>query len=468
MLTAGGHDRPAIRESELTSSYTPPDDLWEVNRTLQLDEPLEGPTDPRWVDTETARGEYSLRSLYRALGVEGVERESPLSLRRPPTRGYYLFCGHRGCGKSTELRRIRSDLHAPDVFYVTFADAARDLDPNNLSYQDVLLHLAAKLTERLDEDGVAIDQVHLGRLQSWFDQRVQEESEIEELTRHVKTGAQIAPGLPFLVKLLAEISTAFKTNATHKETLRRTLKNYFSSFAEALNHLIIAAEETLRREGRERRILFMVDGTDQLSEEDALEFFIKDVHQLQQVRALFVYCAPIHLSYEATAIQHNFSGVFRLPMIKIENAGNAARPAGRQAMRDLLHLRAAPALFDNGVADYLIDNSGGHPRDLLRLLQLAFQYAEHDRFDADAARHAVRATASVFRRILTREDYRLLAAIDNGVEHPPSDDPERARHLLYNLALLEYNDYFWRSHPAVRLNDAYLDARRVIEEAGNG
>ncbi|MCY3843284.1 MAG: hypothetical protein OXH69_07040 [Acidobacteria bacterium] len=110
----------------LTASYVPPADLWEVNRALQLDEPLEGPTDARWVDTEAARGEYSLRSLYRALGVEGADPDSPRSLRQAPTRGYYLFCGHRGCGKSTELRRIRNDLHAPDIYYVVFADAARE------------------------------------------------------------------------------------------------------------------------------------------------------------------------------------------------------------------------------------------------------------------------------------------------------------------------------------------------------
>lgn len=452
----------------LSSPYTPPDDLWEVNRTLQLDEPLDGSNDPRWVDTEEARGEYSLRSLYRALGVEATDRPSTRRLRTPPDRGYYLFCGHRGCGKSTELRRIRNDLHAPDVYYVAFADAARDLDPNNLRYQDVLLHLAATLTKLLEDDEVAIDDVHLERLRSWFDQRVQEQAEIEELTRQVKAGGQFGTGLPYLGKLLAAISTAFKTNATHKEVLRRTLKNYFSDFADAFNHLIAAAEGALRQADKGSRILFMIDGTDRLSEEDAHAFFITDVHQLQQVHALFIYCAPIHLIYEAVAIQQNF-GVFRLPMLKIRNAGDSANEAGRRAMQDLLFRRAAPELFDNGVADYLIEHSGGHPRDLLRLLQQTFQYAEHDRFDNAAAQRAVRETASMFRRILEPGDYRLLAEIDStGSKVEQTQSSARARHLLYNLALLEYNDYYWRSHPAVRTTVAYRNARRLIDEAGSG
>ena len=348
MLTAGGHDRPAIRESELTSSYTPPDDLWKVNRTLQLDEPLEGPNDPRWVDTEEARGEYSLRSFYRALGVEGAANEAARRLNNPPDRGYYLFCGHRGCGKSTELRHIREDLHRPGVYYVAFADAARDLDPNNLRYQDVLLHLAATLTRQLEEDGVAIGTVHLERLERWFDDRVREQTDIAELTSQVKVAAQVGTGLPFLGRLLAAISAGFKTNATYKETLRSALKNHFSDFAGAFNHLIAAAEDALHDGERGGRILFMVDGTDRLSEEDAHAFFITDIHQLQQVKGMFVYCAPVHLIYDATAVQQNFSGVFRLPMIKTESAGRSREPAGRRAMRDLLHLRAARELFDDG------------------------------------------------------------------------------------------------------------------------
>lgn len=453
----------------MSSPYKPPDDLWKVNQSLQLNEPLDGSKDPRWVDTEEARGEYSLRPLYRALGIEGADGKSPLQLRNPPVSGYYLFCGHRGCGKSTELRRIRNDLHAADVYYVAFADASRELDPNNLRYQDVLLHLAATLTRRLEEDGVGIDPVHLDRLQSWFDQRVQEQSEIEELTSQVKTGAQVTAGLPYLGKLLAEISTAFKTNATYKETLRRTLKNYFSDFAEAFNHLISAAEDVLSEAGKGSRILFMLDGTDRLPEEDAHAFFITDVHQLQQIKALFVYCAPIHLIYEAASIEQNFDDVFRLPMIKLQNADGSAHETGRRAMHELLFRRAAANLFDEGVADYLIDHSGGHARGLLRLLQQTFQYAEHDRFDDAAARRAVGETTSMFRRILEPEDYRLLVEIDSidwNVEQPAST--ERTRRLLYNLALLEYNDHYWRSHPTIGATAAYRNARRLIDEAGNG
>ena len=61
------------------------------------------------------------------------------------------FCVHRGCGKSTELRRLRDDLNAPDAYYVVFTDATQELDIHYPRHQDILLHLASKLMERLGD-----------------------------------------------------------------------------------------------------------------------------------------------------------------------------------------------------------------------------------------------------------------------------------------------------------------------------
>ena len=447
------------------SEWTPPDSLWEVNRRLQLDEPLEGPDDARWVDTGVARGEYSHRPLYRVLGVKETADASHRELKAAPDRGYYLFCGHRGCGKSTELRRIRQDLHRSSLYYVVLADAARNLDPNNLRYQDILLHLAAALTRQLQDDEVDINPAYVQRLEQWFADRVEVHEETEEFARQAKAGARVEAGLPFVGKLFAEISNAFKTNSSYKQVLRQTLQNHFTDFADAFNHLIEAADKGVQQANRGQRILFIIDGTDRLHEDDARAFFITDVHQLQQVRGLFVYCAPIHLIYEGNTIEQDFSRVFKLPMIKIENTDGSRNSAGCDAMRAMLFRRAAKSLFDDGVADKLISYSGGHPRDLLRLLQQAFQYAEHDRFDGAAAERAVSETAGMFRRILEPEDYRLLAEIDStdwAVEQPAST--KRTRQLLYDLALLEYNDHYWRSHPAVRMTAAYQHTTRLIHE----
>ena len=131
-------------------------------------------------------------------------------------------------------------------------------------------------------------------------------------------------------------------------------------------------------------------------------------------------------------------------MIRVEEKDGLPNSLGLDAMRQMLLRRAHEDLFEHGVVDYLVQHCGGHPRDLLRLLQGAFSHAERERFDMDGARKAVLDLSSDFRRMLQPADYLRLACIDID---QAQEDAERSQWLLYNLALLEYNDFYWRSHP---------------------
>ncbi len=432
------------------TDYEPPKDIWEVNAKLRFDEPLNGDEDPRWVDTHAARGGASLDRLTKMLGVDMATGK----LRNAPERGYYLFCGHRGSGKSTELRHIGNQLNKPEIYHVVLADAALELDVHNLRYQDILFHLAGKLLESLHKRGVHIDPVHLRNLDDWFTEHVEKSETTRNFAMEAKAGVEASLTIPVLAKVFARISTTFQANATHKEELRRTLRNYFSDFASAFNHFIEAAQSELGQP-----ILFVVDGTDRLGEEDALAFFTTDVHQLQQVHGLFIYCAPIRLAYQGNALGGDFDEVFHLPMIRVEEEDGSPNDGGRETMRRMLLRRAHEDLFEPDVVDYLVQHCGGHPRDLLRLLQGAFSHAEGERFDLHGARRAVGDIGSDFRRILSPDHYRHLARVDIG--EVPSD-AARSRWLLYNLALLEYNDFYWRSHPAIRETSAYMAAKMSL------
>ena len=436
------------------TGYVPPRDIWEVNATLRFHEPLNGDEDPRWVDTHAARGGASLDRLTKMLGVDMATGK----LRNAPKSGYYLFCGHRGSGKSTELRHIGNQLNRPDIYHVVLADAALELDVHNLRYQDILFHLAGKLAESLNKRGVHIDSVHLRNLDDWFTERVEKSEATRNFAMEAKAGVEANLTIPVLAKVFARISTTFQANTTHKEELRRTLRNYFADFASAFNQFIGAAQRKLGQP-----ILFVVDGTDRLGEEDALAFFTTDVHQLQQVRGLFIYCAPIRLAYQGNALGGDFDEVFYLPMIRVEEKDGSPNDDGRETMRRMLLRRAHEDLFEPGVVDYLVQHCGGHPRDLLHLLHGAFSHAEGERFDADGARKAVRDLSSDFRRMLRQADYLHLAGVDTGREQ----DDDRSQWLLYNLALLEYNDFYWRSHPAIRETSAYIEAKESLLSGGN-
>lgn len=434
------------------TEYEAPKDIWHVNATLQVNEPLDGAKDQRWVDTSNVRGEASLRHIAQVLGVDGAWTK----LREPPRQGYYLFCGHRGSGKSTELRHLRNQLDRRDLFRVVFADATIELDVNNLRYQDILLHLAAKLAQQLAAEGCDIHRRHLEPLYDWFVERVEKHEETKQFALESKAGAEGKLSVPLVAKVFGSISTAFKTNASYKQELRLTLQNYFSDFAAAFNELVDTAECQLKR-----RVLFIVDGTDRLRTDDAKAFFVTDVYQLQQVRGLFIYCAPIHLAYEEGKAVQNFDVLFHLPMIKVVNKDGSPNDDGLNAMRFMLLRRADENLFAPGVAEDLAKACGGHPRDLLRLLRYAFLHAEEGRFSATSARFAIRGVATEYRRILGPSDYRTLARVDTGQEV----DNDRVNPLLYNLALLEYNNFYRGSHPVVRTTEEYRRAADMVRSS---
>ncbi|MGB5063283.1 MAG: hypothetical protein WBQ37_05915 [Candidatus Competibacter sp.] len=296
-------------------------------------------------------------------------------------------------------------------------------------------------------------------MNNWSQEKIVSNVELKDFASEIKAGASVEAGLLFFGKLFASATNALKVNSTHKKELRQVLKNHFTEFAEAFKQLIAAAETGLKAANQGRKLLFIVDGTDRLSKDDSERFFITDVHQLQLIDGLFVYCAPIHMIYEGNQINQIFTSIVKLPMIKLCEQDGAKLDAGYDAMLDMLYRRADPSLFDSeATAKYLIEHSGGHPRDLLRLLGYAFGFAEGDQFDRASAEKAVKQLAMDYRRILDTKDYPLLREIDQSPLGQVSQNSDQAQSLLYNLALLEYNDYWWKSHPVVRTLPEYRAA----------
>jgi hypothetical protein len=123
-------------------------------------------------------------------------------------------------------------------------------------------------------------------------------------------------------------------------------------------------------------------------------------------------------------------------------------------MRQLLLLRADRCLFaSDGDVERLVDFSGGHPRELLRLLKLCCEVAD-DRINSAVVSTAINKLASDYRYFLQPDDYPLLRMIDANPAHGGND--KRTQELLHRLALLQYNDGTWRrSHPVVRTLEGY-------------
>ncbi|MFZ4702988.1 MAG: hypothetical protein ACOYMG_23330, partial [Candidatus Methylumidiphilus sp.] len=332
------------------------------------------------------------------------------------------------------------------------------LDRNNLEFADTLMAMARSLLKELsgilEKRKLRLPNDALKALEDWFAEWVSSMDEVKDFALEAKTTAGADSGIPYLLKLSALFTTAFKSNVTYKESLRKVIRNSFTQFAEAFNALLEQVEASLKAEGVAQRVLFIIDGTDKLRGEDTRRFFVADAELLLAIDSLVIYTAPLALKYEGN-LTNKLDADVMLPMIKLFDAEGHRFEEGWRTLRDLLLKRADRQVFEQDAdIDRLVENSGGHPRELLRLLKLCCEFAEDGSIDGESVTQAIRQLASEYRRFLEPEDYKLLAEQDRNAIHAGND--ERTRKLLYNLALLEYNDGSWRrSHPVIRTLEGY-------------
>lgn len=339
-------------------------------------------------------------------------------------------------------------------------DITTELDRNNLHYADTLMAMARALLAQLTYYRIDLGVEPLAELGRWFKERVLTTEEAKEFSSTLQAGAQAKGGLPFLLDLFAKFTSAFRANVTYKDSLRHVIRNSFTQFKNAFNDFLRVAEAALNANGFGRRVLFLIDGTDKLRGEDTKRFFVEDAEQLLAIDALIVYTAPLNLKYEGNLM---LDADLVLPMIKLfERDAKTPWKPGWKAMRDILLKRADRSLFaSNTEIDRIVEHSGGHPREMLRLLKLCCEFAEERTIDAKTVALAIQQLASEYRRFLEPKDYAHLASLDVDSIHAGND--ERTRKLLYNLALLEYNDGAWRhSHPVVRTLEGYTRAVKLL------
>ena len=428
--------------------YQPPSHLLEVLQKIEYEEALSD-QDPRYVDSQEARGsEKTFTRLARKFGWDPASNAFFALYEK-----HILFFGHIGIGKTTELRRYALQLNASRRFYVVEVDVLAKLDRNNLQYTEVLMAMAETLLERLHGDGFVLGAEALEPLQRWFGNVVETQTTTKELSAELKTVAEGGGGIPGLIKLLATFTAAFKTGSSQKSEWRREIRNDFTSLALAFNTLIRLAEAQLARKGRAEQLLFLIDGTDKMRGEDTQQFFVQDAEQLLAIKTLVIYTAPLHLKYDGR-LGGKLDADIVLPMMKLYERDGGRFEAGWRTMRRLLLLRADRCLFaSDAEVDRLVEFSGGHPRELLRLLKLCCELAE-DRIDASVVQTAIEKLAADYRYFLKPADYALLKTIDSNPVDGGND--EQAQELLHRLALLQYNDGTWRrSHPVVRTLEGY-------------
>jgi hypothetical protein len=395
------------------------------------EEPL-GPGDPRWHDFDPVRGTNLRTDISRLLrGKDSQKKHSHIAL-----------AGHRGCGKSTELYRIKAEA-LTEGYLPLYALVNEQADPNQVGFGDLLLLMLRLLEEafRTDPRLKPLPEKTVKVVTDWFRDvtRVEE----QELERAIAYSGEAGLGIETpLARLLFGLNVLRKSTGKQREEVKEAVEKYPEQLRQNLNLLLDDANK-IASASYPRGPLFILDNLDRYTPEMIDDAVLKHADLFNGVAAHTVFVVPIPLLYNppGETVEDRFD-LETLPMIPVfrRDDRHAVDSAVLDDVTEAIYKRVDRALFaDRDVACEIARLSGGCPRDVMHLLKRAL-LESRDRIDARVAQRSASVIRGEMARKLTLADYAVLACVYlDGAINP--DDT--GRRLLYRRAALEYDGDRW-------------------------
>lgn len=387
----------------------------------------------------------------------------------PVERKAFLFLGHKGCGKSTELNEMAGALEKEGHKVITI-QCDSEVDRSNLSYEDLLILMGDSLLRMAEEEELHLEEKLVQQIQEFWRGETEEEK-----IRLQKAGVDldVGTGLPSFLRFLnLSVKGSLKFGDSIKTTYREKIEKRSSEWIQLLRRVI--DQITISCEGYQPILIF--EDLDKMEPEVAWRVFYDHYDTLSRMSCPVIYTFPISLFYDPK--YNAFSGYFQtetLPMIKITTPEGERYEKGYQTIREIVSRRMdAEALFEGGLSrdentamNYLIGKTGGALRDLFQVILDCARLANRGNrtvIDRQLADRSLRRMKSDLTRRIERKNYAFLADIANG-NHQAIEDKEMLLEMLQAGVVLEYNGIRWHDvHPLVKDFLEELDRQGLLYE----
>jgi energy-coupling factor transporter ATP-binding protein EcfA2 len=369
--------------------------------------------------------------------------------------GAILFTGHRGCGKSTELRQIQKQWE--DAYQVIYIDAMIETDINNAEYTDIYLIVIKWVEFELRRNGLKFDAKLLSSFEEWFKEIITET--VESVEKSISMEGEVTLSaensfagikVPLLAKILVNLLAKGKASHEGKKTVRQTLLNDISRLKSDINLLLDDGLKKWRNKFPKcKGFLIVFDNLDRCPLEVANHLFFDYAAQLKDLHCTIVYTVPISVVYSPKNINNAFANYHIIPMINIYNYDPLDRSDkepeynddGLNAVVSLIEKRVdVDAIFESqqGLLE-LAKYSGGHVRQMMQIVRGAIQNARTRRADKVSDEHinyAINQEQFNFERVIPTEHYPVLLQVYLNKNIPKN---ETGQLMLSNISVLEYN-----------------------------
>ena len=388
---------------------------------------------PYYIDFASVRGGKIIEALERT-----IARLSP----NEPT--CQLFTGHIGCGKSTELYRLKAELEQKN-FYVVYFEADQDLEVDDVDVTDILLAIARQVSEALETINIRLRPSYFERL-------------FAEMGAILRTPIELSAEAEFSIGV-GKVIAKTKSSPQFRSQLRQYLETRTSSILESLNEELLekAIAELKRRQ--KAGLVVIVDNLDRIENRpnpagrpQPEYLFIDRGSQLRELNCHLVYTVPLSLMFssENQALNNRLGGGVApkvLPMVPVLQKDGSANLEGMALLRQLVLTRAfpethpvqrldrIPELFDEfETLDRLCQFSGGHMRNLLGLLFGCLQQQDPP-FSRDCLERVIQTYKDDLSLTVKEAQWELIKQV---MQRKTIGNEPESQHLLASLFAFEY------------------------------
>jgi len=346
---------------------------------------------------------------------------------------HQLFTGHIGCGKSTELGKLKYELERQG-FHVVYLDSSEDLVMTDVDISDILLTVARQIGKSLISAKIELNPTGFqGLLQkTWSvlqsDVSVSGEGNIPLIGKvAASTTGEVTADLLGIGKFSAKL----KGNPDARARLRQHLEPQTDNLLELINKELLEPANKALQERGQKGIVAIVDSLDRLEntkERNQAEYiFVTRGEKLRQFHCHIVYTTPLVLNFSNSIapLSDRFGGAPKvLPMVRVKNRDNQLHTEGIHLLRDMVLARAFP------------DLSGGHVRNLLVLLYGCLQKQDPP-IDRDTLEEVIATQRDSLVRAITASEWELLKQVR---DTKTVAGEEGCQTLLRSLFVFEYLD----------------------------
>lgn len=374
-----------------------------------------------WVDFSKVRSDNYFDKIERCLGIEANKIKYKTNAYKK-----IVFSGHRGNGKSVELKRFSNKIKGKNAFFSIFIDLEEETNIEQFSSEDLLVTLISVLIRYLEENDIKFNKNDFSEIAENWTAETAVKKEIKN-NFNIEAGQETGASWGFwnFFKIKGNLKSSFSRDNATTKTIRRIIKSNPQPLIEQFNSILVGIKQQIIKKEKGKDIVFFVDGLEKANREVFENLFINDVQILTSLQTHIISTVPIDTYYKIIEQGNRaYFNEFYLPMIRITDES-------KKLFKELIYKRIKNSLIDDKALNYLIEQSGGCPRILLKMVNRVFQ--EKDELDMGIAKIIVIKEGNERYRTLSSEHKNTIKK-----EEFNDADPE-VLELLYSLTVLEYN-----------------------------